>query len=382
MRIVKTFPAPHVEMRVSVSEQMESDLKKCYEKSRAGEPGDCDTCSWFEIDIEMNKGTSLCGDAEIAGKILGKDKEKNMSYEKFVEEIADIIRSRINRDVRISVHTVTKNNGYERKGITFFKEGSMAAPTIYLERYYEEYIEGDGLGEIGMRILGAYHKEVAQHGLGEKVAEHVRDYQNIKDKIIYKLVNRERNKELLSQVPHEDYLDLAVLFYVVVNIDETGEELATMLIQNEHLIWWKVSAEEIRRRAQLNTEKLLPYEFCAMCMVIEEMLGDRDMGDEDWRKLKEQENMYVLTNHLRNWGASVLLYSGRLEAIGAYFKENYYILPSSIHEVILIPESKAVSKEEMEGVVREVNETEVQTEEFLSDHVYYYDRTRLELMTA
>lgn len=90
----------------------------------------------------------------------------------------------------------------------------------------------------------------------------------------------------------------------------------------------------------------------------------------------------MLTNHLRNWGASVLLYSGRLESIGAYFKENYYILPSSIHEVIIIPESRALPREEMECVIREVNETQVQAEEFLSDHVYYYDRTRLELMTA
>ena len=73
VRIVRFSPDPHVEMRVSVSEQMESDLKKCYEKSRAGEPGDCEGCSWFEIDIEMNKGTSLCGDAEIANKVLGDE---------------------------------------------------------------------------------------------------------------------------------------------------------------------------------------------------------------------------------------------------------------------------------------------------------------------
>ncbi len=76
MRIVRISPYPQVEMRISVSEQMEADLKKCYEKSRAGEPGNCEGCSWYAIDIEMNKGTSLCGDAELAGKILGRDKEK------------------------------------------------------------------------------------------------------------------------------------------------------------------------------------------------------------------------------------------------------------------------------------------------------------------
>ncbi len=76
MRIVRISPDPQVEIRISVSEQMEADLKKCYEKSRAGELGDCGRCSWYAIDIEMNKGTSLCGDAELADKVLGRDKEE------------------------------------------------------------------------------------------------------------------------------------------------------------------------------------------------------------------------------------------------------------------------------------------------------------------
>ncbi len=305
-----------------------------------------------------------------------------MSYERFVEEIADIIRSRTDGDIGISVHTVTKNNGCERKVITFSKEGSMAAPTFYLEGCYEEYIEGDSLEEIGMRILGAYHKAADQYGWGEKAAEDVRDYQNIKDKIIYKLVNRERNKELLPLVPHEDYLDLAVLFYVAVNIDETGGELAAMLIRNEHLALWGVSGEEVRRRAEANTEKLLHYELSTICTLFDEMVGIGIADIQELEEIAKHECMYVLTNHLRSGGAAAVLYPGRLEAIGGYLKENYYILPCSIHEVILIPESKAVSKEEMESIVRETNETEVEAEEFLSDHVYYYDRERLELMTA
>lgn len=296
-----------------------------------------------------------------------------MSYERFVEKIAEIIREKVKEPLNLSIHTTIKNNGYERKGITFSEKGINISPTIYLEEYYEKFIRGSDAESLAEQVLGMYYKVRVKHTWKEDA---VQDYQNIKDKIIYKLVNRERNRELLSLVPHEDYLDLTVLFFVMVDIDEAGGQMATMLIRNEHLVWWKVSAEEIRRRAEINTEKLLPYEFSAMCMVIEEMLGDRDVGDEEWRKLREQESMYVLTNHIRSGGASVLLYTGRLEAIGAYFKENFYILPSSIHEVIIIPESRALPREEMECVIREVNETQVQAEEFLSDHAYYYDREK------
>lgn len=299
-----------------------------------------------------------------------------MSYEEFVEKVAEILKDQVKEPLHLSIHTTVKNNGFARKGITFSEKGTNISPTIYLEEYYEKFIRGSDVRWVAEQVLKMYYKVRIKHTWGE---EAVQDYRNVKDRIIYKLVNRKRNKELLKQVPYYDYLDLAVLFYVLVDVDEAGGQMATMLIRNEHLSWWKVTAEEIRERAEFNTEKLLPYEFSAMCMVIEEMLGDSDTDDEEWRKLREQESMYVLTNHIRNGGAAAILYPGRLEAVGACFKENYYILPSSIHEVIIIPESRALPKEEMECVIREVNETQVQAEEFLSEHAYYYDRVKKEL---
>lgn len=310
------------------------------------------------------------------GRDYNNRERRFMSYEKFVGRVVEILGERVEAQVHLTVHTTIKNNGYERKGITFSEEGINISPTIYLEEYYEKFIRGSDVESLAEQVLKMYDKVRVKHIWGETA---VQDYQNVKERIIYKLVNQERNEEMLSQVPHADFLDLAVLFYVLVDIDEPGGQMAAMLIRNEHLTWWKVTAEEIQRQAEANTERILPYEFSAMCMVIEEMLDDKDLDDEEWRKLREQESMYVLTNHIRSGGAAAILYPGRLEAIGAYFKENYYILPSSIHEVIIIPESRALPKEEMECVIREVNETQVQAEEFLSDHAYYYDRVKREI---
>ena len=296
-----------------------------------------------------------------------------MSYEKFVESIVCILKGRVEESLHLSIYTSVKNNGYERRGITFSEVGTNISPTIYLEEYYEKFIQGSDVKRLAEQVLEMYQKVRIKHTWRGDI---VQDYQHVKDKIIYKLVNQEKNQELLLQVPHVNYLDLAVLFYVLVDMDESKGQMATMLIRNEHLSWWSVTAEEIYQIAAANTEKLLPYEFSAMCMVIEEMLGDGDIDDAEWRKIREQENMYVLTNHIRSGGAAVILYPGRLEAIGAYFKENYYILPSSVHEVIVLPESKALSKEEMECVIREVNETQVQAEEYLSNHAYFYDRVK------
>lgn len=300
-------------------------------------------------------------------------------YGKFIERLLEVLRDRVDNRMELSVYTAVKNNGHERKGITFSEEGRNVSPTIYLEEYYERYRKGWSVEKIAEQVLEMHSKIVSNHNWGEKA---LYDYRDVKDRIIYKLVNQEKNRGLLAQVPHMKYLDLAALFYVLIDIDEPGGQMATMLVRNEHLAWWNVTAEEIQKQAEDNTERILPYEFNPMHMIIEEMMGIGEIDEEEWREFKEQESMYVLTNHIKSGGATAILYPERLEAIGAFFKENYYILPSSTHEVIVIPESRAIPIEEMKNVVMEVNETEVQAEEFLSNHIYYYDRKKKELGMA
>lgn len=294
-----------------------------------------------------------------------------MSYEQFVQRLESAIRGFAEESLELSIHTSVKNNGYQRRGITFSEKGTNISPTIYLEEYYAKYTQGANLEQLAEQILEMYHKVRLEHSWRN---DRIQDYKWVKNHIIYKLVHRDRNRQLLRDVPYVEYLDLAILFYVLVDVDEPGEQMATMLIRNEHMKWWKVSVEDIYQRAIINTERLLPYEFCAMCALLDEMLGYQDVDEEDWRALREQENMYILTNKIRNYGAAAMLYPGRLEMIGVYLKENYYILPSSVHELIVLPESKALPREEMGCIVNEVNETHVQPEDFLSDHAYYYDR--------
>ena len=95
---------------------------------------------------------------------------------------------------------------------------------------------------------------------------------------------------------------------------------------------------------------------------------------------EKQDVMYVLTNSLRNYGAACLFYPHVLEMVGEMLKEDYYVLPSSVHEVIIVPESKALDADEMSEMVVEINETQVEPEEVLSDHAYFYQRDSKKLM--
>lgn len=249
-----------------------------------------------------------------------------MTYEQFIERIMELIKAQTLEGMELSVCTAVKNNGYKRKGICLEK---------------------------GM----------------------LQDYQQIKDKVFYRMVNREKNRELLSQAPHVIYLDFALLFYVLTDMDESGEKINIMLIRNEHLDRWKVAAEEVSRAAWANTEKLFPHKF--RIVHAEGLPEDRNMEEGG---VGQDEDVYILTNQYMDYGASAILYPHILEQIGVYLDGNYFVLPSSVHEVIIVPENFELLKEDMECVIREVNETQVQAEEFLSDHAYYYDRKKKELI--
>ena len=290
-----------------------------------------------------------------------------MNYNQFVQEVEKTVKKEVRDNVSVYIHTNVKNNGIKRCGITMVEQGINISPTIYLEEYYQQFEQGSSIemivGEI-LRLYGEVRFERSWEG------DNLEDYPHVRGKIIYRLVNQEANAELLREVPYMEYLDLAVVFYVLLEINHYG--MASMMIRNEHLRMWNTTKEEIYRYARRNTEILLPDEFQTMRAVIEELTGRKETGGKDI--------MYILSNENRSFGAAAILYEGRLKKIGERLGENFYVLPSSVHEMIIIAESEAPSKEELSEMVAEINRTQVEAEEVLSDHAYYYDRKQEKLV--
>ncbi|MCI8561659.1 MAG: hypothetical protein HFH03_11155 [Dorea sp.] len=293
-----------------------------------------------------------------------------MTYYQFVEAVEERMKEAVREDVAVCIHTAEKNNGTIRKGITLSQKDINISPTIYLEGYYQQFQCGSPLEYIISDILRLYHEVRFQKPWGE---EKISDYSKVHDKIIYRLVNREANKKMLKDIPYIAYLDLAIVFCVLLEVTKYGT--ATIPVRKGHLDMWEVSGEELYRQASKNTARLLPDDLSSMSAVIEELSGTLvDKAKEI--NPKYEDDVYVLSNRLRSYGAAAILYEGCLEAIGMYLKSNYYVLPSSIHEVIVIPENMADSKEELSAMVAEVNRTQVDAEEVLSDRAYYYDREK------
>jgi hypothetical protein len=88
---------------------------------------------------------------------------------------------------------------------------------------------------------------------------------------------------------------------------------------------------------------------------------------------KVNEKMYVLSNDRGINGASTLLYPNVLYDFASSIRMNFYILPSSIHECILVPDTGKLSKAALKEMVKDVNDSHVSADEVLSNEVYYYD---------
>lgn len=291
-----------------------------------------------------------------------------MEYQEFLYAIESELNEKLKEGTRAVLYSTVKNNGKERKGVMIEQEGSNIGPTIYLEGFYERYKEDPDISRIITELLEFYESVKCTEIIQECQFD---DYEVMKEKIVFKVVHYEKNRKMLESVPHIRFLDLAIIFYILLEAGENG--MATVLIKNEHLELWKLSMEELHEKAIKNAIKLLPAQFMSMRQAMKEILNEQGKDSDELEEESENEVMYILTNSLKNFGAATLAYPHVLEMIAEMLQEDFYILPSSVHEVIIVPKSKGIDEKEMNTMIIEINATQLEPEDVLSDHAYFYD---------
>ena len=306
-----------------------------------------------------------------------------VNYKEFQKEILRIIRDVMEINYDVNLHKVMKNNDMEMVAITIQERNVEGAiPTIYLEDFYEMYCAGVSLEDIVNNIIAIYYK---QNGKVKISVDDFKDFDKIKDRIMLKLVNYERNQQGLINTPHKRILDLAIVFYVLW--DDKGTQRMTSTIKKSHLALWGVEMEELYKIAYENTICKLSVNIRNMRDVIYDIYKEMKKNSRitpmvEQQLLAELEDcvypMYVVSNQKKILGASVILYDKALKYFYEKFEGEFYVLPSSIHEVIIIPQID-MTIEEMKRLVTETNENEVDYLEVLSDNVYRYDGEKLVL---
>ncbi len=306
-----------------------------------------------------------------------------LSFEAFMDLIKDKLQSYYGDECTVEYNTVTKNNGQEWHGISIRRKDTSCAPNIYMDDAYEEYMGGKSIEKITTELICLRDKckdEV------EFDADLFTDYEWVRERLRIKLVSRFKNSRLLPEVPHKDFSDMAVLFNVMIDDDTVGK--GTILIHNEHMKMWNVSVDRLFDDAISSMMRSDPPYMADMVDVLIEMLQSKEggcFGDQEQccRQLKEQLkfagdngcSMYVVTNQSKINGAAVIVYPGMLSDIAGKIGGDYYLLPSSIHEVIIVPAEKDDNRGlELSMLVKEVNRDKLSPDEILTDHAYRYHR--------
>ncbi len=295
-----------------------------------------------------------------------------MTYESFKQRLADGLREHFPDGTHISVRQFPHNNSMVLDGLTILEPGSNLSPAIYLEHYFKQYQNGVSFTALQGQILQYYY---AHCGPCHVDTSFFTCFEHIRPRIAYKLIHYEKNKELLTEVPYVPYLDLAIVFYCL--LQEAPYKNSSILICHKHLEYWGINSESLFPIAGHNTPMLLPFSCNPLADLILPSLDAFPPEEHPGiGQVLEAETvpMYVLTNRQRLNGACCILYQDVLKQVAGRLGDSLYILPSSIHEVIAIPASASGNPKELSQLVQEINITEVAPEEILSDHAYYYDR--------
>lgn len=260
----------------------------------------------------------------------------------------------------IHVNTVSKNNGRKFTGIAIAVRDEQISPNIYMDYYYMLYTEGKDMNHILELITEEYIK--ARENINGYEFKCI-DNMDIQNNIFLKLINFEKNQEILADCPYIKYEDLAITFRILLKSDDSG--IASACMRNKEFDKLNMDIDSLYNIAKENTRKLFP----PVLKRLDKMIFDKY---SDICEPPQGMDLYVLTN---NQGINGAVYMSYEDIISDFAKEHgsFYILPSSIHEVILFPREQDEAREELSEMVMEINRYVVADTEYLSDSVYFYD---------
>lgn len=287
-----------------------------------------------------------------------------LNYNEFVGVLRQQLYRIIPADMEMEVHPVLKNNSLHLDSLVLSSRECSASPNFYLQDYYKSYQRGGEIAALAEDIYCRW-QEMADRS-GEPALSLA--YDSCRNYVVYRLVNAARNQELLEESPYIPFLDLAIVFYYLVSSQEDG--IRSIRINNQLMEQWKADTQTLLELAGRNTPRLFPAKYCPISDLLGEFL--QELPGE--RELYQMENEpHILTNNKGINGAAVWLYPDQMEWIARKKQKGFYILPSSIHELLVLTEDGQMREPEMLRMVRQVNRECVGEEEFLSDNIYYYD---------
>lgn len=252
-------------------------------------------------------------------------------------------------------------------------KGSFCSPTFYMERMYEQYKNCDSFEKV-MADQVIYLEESLKY-IPEEVMKI--DFAELRDKIVFQIVNTEQNSEMIALCPHRKFMDLTIVYRVVLNVDKDG--VSGFLITHDIARAEDLTEDTLYSLAKKNTKKIFPFKSerieKTMVRMMKKWGADQKDIDQTFPEINSvpvKEQVFVISNKYEFFGANALLYS---EVIGKVVKKigtDCYILPSSVHDLVVLSTDVFSERSKLINLVRETNNEHVRATDRLSDNIYLY----------
>lgn len=255
-----------------------------------------------------------------------------MNFEMFKEEIIRAVEETTRKGCLVRVEEIRKNNGVILNGLYIVDIKEQESPVIYLEPLYEEYTKSQDQKKAFQTAVETVVRLYRENKDIFSAKRHIKElfgYEEIKGKIMYKLINTQENRELLEQIPNIPYLDLSIVFYLCLEEKKNG--IYTAMINNKHKELWCISNESLYHQAMENTQKAFPASLKSLHQIMCDLVLSGEIeGYPD--KMEMEPLIYVLSNKDGRNGAGAILYENVLEKFSQERHCDLIILPSSVHE--------------------------------------------------
>ncbi|MCI9050662.1 MAG: hypothetical protein HFI05_01870 [Lachnospiraceae bacterium] len=261
---------------------------------------------------------------------------------------------------------VARRNDTKFFGVMKATQGTLQR-IVYLDTYYEKYKKYPcNIDDMILDIIKNLEAEPDKESLA--IISELGDFSKVRNRLTFKLINYEMSKDYLSNIAYIKFLDLAIIYYVTTGIEDNSAEL---LVRQELLKIWGIKLEELHHIAKENMQKLFKIKIETIGSVISKLFQiPLKKLQED---TSEEVEMWVLNTERKAFGAVAILYDGALKDFAATVNSDIIILPSSIHEVLLVLD-KELEYTKLKSIVKEVNSTVVAKDEILSNNIYIYNR--------
>lgn len=288
-----------------------------------------------------------------------------MDFNEFQNQILQEAKDRM-WGVQVEIRPVEKLQGESYTGLSIQPNDSPMAATLNLDTVYNQMVDqGKSFQEVADDLIT--HAADIIVDMPKIDVNDITNYDQMKNTLVVQVIPTDRNAEMLADIPHKNIEDMSLVYRMQIDQNENGT--SSVLITNAMLENYGVTVDQLHQDAMDAAVINNPATFRSMQEVLSDLMG----MPSDLMPPMDGPQMYVASVENSLNGAGVIAYPDFMNQVAEQVGGDFFVLPSSVHEVLVVPDDGSIDRHDLESMVREVNASEVLPKDQLSDNVYHYD---------